>query len=119
MTLCVVDRHDSNRQARYGILNALSPRVQTVVYESFLYESGKALWEIVTGDISVDERKVVCPVLVAVGSHDRATPPAIARRIARKYGADYHEYPDQCHFLGAAHEVMEDVSTWVLRQVRR
>ena len=104
--------------ARYGIVNTLPPRLQTVVYQSFLYESGKALSEMLRGAITVDERKVDCPVFVAVGAVDRATPPAIARRIARKYGADYHEYPGQCHFLGASREVMEDVARWVVAQVQ-
>ena len=63
------------RQARYGILNTLSPREQAVIYQSFLHESGKALWQILTGAISVNEREVRCPMLVVVGAEDRATPP--------------------------------------------
>lgn len=107
------------RNARYGILNTLPPRLQAVVYESFLYESGKALSEMLRGAISVDERRVDCPVLVAVGAMDRATPPSVARRIARKYGAEYREYPGQCHFLGASHEAMGDIAEWVVGKVQR
>jgi pimeloyl-ACP methyl ester carboxylesterase len=107
------------RNARYGILNTLPPRLQAVVYESFLYESGKALSEMLRGSISVDERRVDCPVLVAVGAMDRATPPAVARRIARKYGAEYREYAGQCHFLGASHEAMGDIAEWVVGKVQR
>lgn len=106
------------RNARYSIINTLPPRLQGVVYESFLYESGQALSEMVRGKITVDERSIGCPVLVAVGTEDRATPPAVARRIARKYGAEYREYPGQCHFLGAAHEVMEDIAAWVVEKVQ-
>lgn len=106
------------RNACYGILNALSPREQAVVYQSFLWESGRALWEILTGAVSVDEREVSCPVLVAVGSRDRATPAVIARRIARKYRAEYREYPARCHFLSASSEVIDDVLDWVAAQVK-
>ena len=105
------------RNARYGILNTLAPRLQAVVYESFLFESGKALSEMLRGTIRVDERKVTCPVLVAVGAEDRATPPAVARLIARKYSAEYREYPGQCHFLGASVEAITDVAQWVQEQV--
>jgi len=106
------------RNARYGIVNTLTSREQSVVYQSFLFESGRALWDIVRGSVVVDQRSVTCPVLVVVGSEDRATPPAIARRIARKYGADYREYPGQCHFLSASREVMDDAADWVMEQVQ-
>ncbi|HHE41382.1 MAG TPA: alpha/beta hydrolase [Dehalococcoidia bacterium] len=100
------------RNARYGLINTLSRREQDVIQNSFLYESGKALRDIVTGLIAVDERKVHCPVMVGVGSRDRATPRSVVRRVARKYGADYHEYPGRCHFLGADPEVIRDVIDW-------
>jgi len=103
--------------ARYGIVNALSPRLQKVVYQSFLHESGRALAEMLRGEIRVDEHKVACPTLVAVGAMDRATPPAVARHIARKYRAEYHEYPGVCHFLGGSAEVIHDVAQWVVETV--
>ncbi len=101
------------RNARFGILNTLSPREQSVVYRSFMYESGRALWEIFRGMIAVDELRVTCPVLVAVGSADRVTPPAVARRIAGKYGAEIREYPGECHYLSASQAVMMDVADWM------
>ena len=106
------------RNARYGLMNTLTPREQAVVYQSFLYESGRALSEMLRGAIEVDDRRVTCPVFVGVGERDRATPPSVARRIARKYGAEYREYPGECHFLGLAREVMDDVAEWIRGQVR-
>jgi len=103
--------------ARYGIVNTLSPRLQKVVCQSFLYESGKALAEMLRGEITVDERRITCPSLVAVGAMDRATPPSVARLIARKYRAEYHEYPGVCHFLGRSAEVINDVAQWVVDTV--
>ncbi len=105
------------RHARYGLLNTLSPREQTVVYRSFLYESGRALWEIFRGEVAVNEEEISCPVLVVVGSEDRTTPPSIARRIALKYGADYREYPGECHYLSASRMVIDDVADWVTGHV--
>ncbi len=107
------------RNARYGLMNTLSAREQTVIQQSFLHESGRVLWQILVGAVRVDERKVRCPVLVLVGSADHATPPVVARRIARKYGADYREYPGRCHFLSAASDVMQDVGEWVEQKVRQ
>jgi non-heme chloroperoxidase len=101
------------RQSRYGFLNTLGPREMGAIYRSFVHESGKAMREIVTGAIAVDERQVSCPVLVIVGSEDRATPPAVVKRIAEKYGADYREYPGRGHYLGVAWEAMDDVLDWV------
>ena len=88
------------------------------IQQSFLHESGRALWDILAGKVTVDERKVHCPVLVLVGSEDHATPPVVARRLARKYGADYREYPGRCHFLTAAHDVLHDVGDWVAGKVQ-
>ncbi len=100
------------RNAGYGLTNALSRREKSVIHQSFLYESGRALREIVSGAITVDERNIRCPVLVGVGSLDRATPRSVARRVARKYGADYHEYPGKCHFIGGDADVIQDVLAW-------
>ncbi|MFW6103298.1 MAG: alpha/beta fold hydrolase, partial [Chloroflexota bacterium] len=46
------------RNAAYGLTNALSRREKAVIYDSFLYESGRALREIISGAIRVDERKI-------------------------------------------------------------
>ena len=101
------------RQSRYGFLNTLGPREMAAIYRSFVHESGKAMREIVSGAIAVDERQVSCPVLAIVGSEDKATPPSVVRRIAEKYGADYREYPDCGHYLGIAWEAIDEVLNWV------
>ena len=100
-------------QSRYGLLNTLGPREMAGIYGSFVHESGRAMWEIITGAIAVDERKVSCPVLTIVGSHDRATPPPIVKKIAAKYGGDYREYPGRCHYLGIAWDAIDEVFDWV------
>jgi pimeloyl-ACP methyl ester carboxylesterase len=92
--------------------------MQAVVHKSFLYESGRALRDILMGSVVVDQRRIACPVLVGVGAKDRATPPGVAKRIARKYGAECRQYEGQCHFLGASNEVIEDVTSWVEQHTR-
>jgi len=101
------------RQSRYGFLNTLGPREMAAIYGSFVRESGRAMREIVSGAIAVDEQQVLCPALVIVGSEDRATPPSVVKKIAGKYGADYREYPGWGHYLGIAWEAMDDVLDWV------
>lgn len=98
--------------ARFGLTNTLSRREQSVIYTSLLYESGLAMKQVIEGDIEVDESKVQCPVLVGVGGQDRTTPPRVARRIARKYDADYHQYNGKCHFVGGDRDIMHDVLAW-------
>lgn len=101
------------RQSRYGLLNTLSPREIAAIHGAFVHESGKVMWEIVTGAIAVDEHEVSCPVLTIVGSEDRSTPPSVVRKIAAKYHADYKEYEGWCHYLGIAWDAIEDVVDWV------
>jgi pimeloyl-ACP methyl ester carboxylesterase len=98
--------------ARFGLTNTLSRREQDVVQHSLIYESGLAMRQVVMGEIRVDETRVRCPVLVGVGGVDRATPPRVARGIARKYGADYHEYTGKCHFVAGDREILLDVLAW-------
>jgi pimeloyl-ACP methyl ester carboxylesterase len=71
-----------------------------------------------TGRIRVDEGRVHCPVFVAVGCEDRATPPKLARQIAAKYEAEYRQYDGQCHFLTSSKDVLRDVGNWVTAKVR-
>lgn len=107
------------RQSCYGLLNTLSPREMAAIYGSFVHESGKAMREIVTGAVAVDEREVSCPVLAIVGSEDRSTPPSVVRKIAAKYHADYREYEGLCHYLGVAWDAIDDVVEWVSAQELR
>lgn len=105
------------KNASYGQMNTMSHEKQIGVYRDFVYESGLAAYEIVSGKIDVDENKVTCPVLVIAGGQDRATPPKVVRKVADKYNALCVEYPGHCHVSlvkGLGWEkIAEDISRWI------
>lgn len=116
----------SPAEARYGLLHLFGPQEQEATYETLVYESDKALYELSLAPLdrrhasSVDESRVRCPVLVVSGSQDRVTPVSIGRAIAKKYGADYKEFPDHGHLTilePGWREVAGYVSDWLKRTV--
>jgi pimeloyl-ACP methyl ester carboxylesterase len=115
----------SARRFRYGIYNALPRDEQDALYPTFCFESGRATLEsmlpmLARGDAAaVDPSRVRCPVFVAGGGRDRATPPRIARRIARAYAnAEHREYAESSHWMitePAIERVVDDVDLWLRR----
>ena len=114
--------------AVYSALHLLPEAEQRAVYDRFVHESGRAVFEIGCWPLdrhraaAVDERTVTCPVLVVAGRQDRITPVSVVRSVAKKYGtrALYKEYADHAHWtLGEPgwQDVAADVDAW-LRQVR-
>jgi pimeloyl-ACP methyl ester carboxylesterase len=115
-------------EAVYSMLHLLPENEQKETYEKFVYESGRAAFEIgywlfdSRGASRVDESKVTCPVLVVAGAQDRITPASVVRRVARKYRAvsSYKEFQNHAHWVVAEpnwQEVAEYVGGW-LRQLR-
>ena len=115
--------------AVYSMLHLLPESEQRETYERFVYESGRAAFEIgcwpfdSRGASRVDASKVACPVLVVAGAQDRITPASVVRRVARKYGAvsTYKEFEHHAHWVVAEprwQEVAEYVAGW-LRPLRR
>jgi pimeloyl-ACP methyl ester carboxylesterase len=94
-------------EAAYSMLHLLPEKEQREVYERFVYESGRAGFEIGywpldrRGAARVDGRKVTCPVLVLAGAQDRITPASVVRKVARKYRAvaAYKEFGDHAHWI--------------------
>ncbi len=92
--------------AVYAILNGFPEEDQKTVYETCVYESGRAASEIgfwlldPNGSSKVDESKVTCPVLVVGGAKDRITPPSVVRKVAKKYkGSTYKEFENHAHWV--------------------
>src|SRR6056297_889578 len=110
--------------AVYSMLHLLPPDEQKETYEKFVYESGRAMFEIgywlldSNGAAKVDASKVACPVLVVAGAEDRASPPSVARPIAERYKSvsTYKEFEGQAHWMVAEpgwQEVAEYIEAWL------
>lgn len=114
-------------EAVYSVLSLMPPEEQRQTYERFVYESGRAAYEI--GYWFFDRRRasrveasqVTCPVLVIAGAEDRITPPAVVRKVAKKYEpvSSYKEFEGHAHWVMAEpgwQEIAHYEATW-LRQV--
>ena len=96
-------------EAAYSMLHLLPEKEQEEAYGKFVYESGRATFEIgywlldTRGASRVDESKVTCPVLVVAGAQDRITPASVVRKVARKYKAvsTYKEFENHAHWVVA------------------
>jgi pimeloyl-ACP methyl ester carboxylesterase len=92
-------------EAVYSMLHLLSEKKQTGTFDKFVYESGRAAFEI--GYWLFDSRhasriyesKVTCPVLIVAGTEDRITPSSVVRRVAKKYKgvSTYKEFENHAH----------------------
>jgi non-heme chloroperoxidase len=80
------------------LFNRIPESERAALFLQFVADSGRVGRELSLSAVSVDERKVRCPVLVIGCADDRYVVPRIARRLARKYGAPYWEYPRHAHF---------------------
>ena len=111
-------------EAAYSTMNLLTAEEQKRLYDKYVYESGRATYEIGLWFLDrkraaqVQASKITCPVLVIVGSQDRMTPASVVRKIAEKYKpvATYRELPDHAHWLLVEpgwQEIAEGISDWL------
>jgi pimeloyl-ACP methyl ester carboxylesterase len=114
-------------EAVYSMLHVLPVEERKSLYDKFVYESGRAAFEI--GFWLLDSRRatridastVTCPVLVVGGGQDRITPASVVRNVALKYGAAYKEFPDHAHWvLGEPgwQDVARFVGEWLADNVK-
>ncbi|MEK7879029.1 MAG: alpha/beta fold hydrolase, partial [candidate division NC10 bacterium] len=73
------------------IFNMLSPAQRQWAFDQLVPESGRATRELAFGLISVDPRRLTCPLLVVGTERDLITPPVVQRKIAARYRAEYLE----------------------------
>jgi pimeloyl-ACP methyl ester carboxylesterase len=91
----------------YSMLHLLPQEEQKTIYESFVYESGRAAAEIgfwlldPKGAAKIDENNVKCPVLVIAGVEDRITPASVVQKVANKYRvvSTYKEFEHHAHWV--------------------
>ncbi len=111
-------------EAVYSMLHLLTPEEQKEAFDKFVYESGRAGFEIgfwlfdSRRAAKVDESKITCPVLVIAGAEDRITPASVVRQVANKYKAvsTYKEFANHAHWIIAEpgwQEIAEYVSDWL------
>jgi pimeloyl-ACP methyl ester carboxylesterase len=94
-------------EAVYSMLNQMPSESWKSIYDQFVYESGRAAFEIgfwlfdSKGAARVDESKVTCPVLIIAGEKDRIVPVSITRKVAEKYKrvSTYKEFSDHSHWV--------------------
>jgi len=112
-------------EAAYSMLGLLTKEEQRAAYDRFVFESGRAAFEIgywlldSKGASRVDASKVTCPVLVVGGAKDRITPASVARSVAKKYApvSTYKEFENQAHWV-LAQPGWQEVAGYVGRWMR-
>jgi len=111
-------------EAVYSMLHLLPLQQQKETYERFVYESGRAAFEIgfwlIDGKraTQVNEKNVTCPMLVIAGSEDRITPAAVVKKVHNKYKSvsTYKEFPNHAHWIMGEpkwEEVVEFIDVWL------
>lgn len=116
-------------EAVYSMLNQMPSESWKSIYDKFVYESGRAAFEIgfwlfdSKGAARVDESRVTCPVLVIAGEKDRIVPVSVTRKVAEKYKAvsTYKEFSGHAHWVIGEpgwEQIAEYIEQW-LRQTPR
>jgi pimeloyl-ACP methyl ester carboxylesterase len=113
-------------EAAYSMLDLMPSESRKSIYDKFVYESGRAAFEIgfwlfdSKGAARVDESKVTCPVLIIGGEEDRITPVSVIRKVAEKYKevSTYKEFSGHAHWVigepGWEH-IAEYIEEWLLQ----
>ncbi len=91
----------------YSTLNLVPENEWEENYRKFVYESGRALFEMGCWFLDprnatrVDASRVTCPMLVIGATQDRTVPAPVVRRIAKKYQtvATYREFANHAHWV--------------------
>jgi pimeloyl-ACP methyl ester carboxylesterase len=109
----------------WGVLNAVAPEQRDSIYEGAVYDSG-----LVYRDLGrpaedpfriafIDTADIRIPILTVAAGRDRATPPALVRKVAKKYaavGGEFREYPQNAHWIvdePGTDIVIRDVADWL------
>jgi pimeloyl-ACP methyl ester carboxylesterase len=89
------------------LLNLMPASERRAIYDRFIFESGRALFELLfwrrdRGKAAwVDRQRMTCPLLCIAGAQDRLSQAWSVRRIAKQYRsvATYREFPDHAHWV--------------------
>ena len=108
----------------YSTVNLMAMDEQKALYESLVYESGRAAFEIGFWLVDsrkasrVDETRITCPALIIGGGKDRIVPASVVRKVAKKYQAiaTYKEFENHAHWVVGEpqwEEVADYVNEWL------
>jgi non-heme chloroperoxidase len=111
-------------EVTYSMLNLMPSESWKSIYNQFVYESGRAAFEIgfwlfdSKGAARLDESKVTCPVLIIAGERDRIHPGSVTRKIAEKYKrvSTYKEFSGHGHWVIGEpgwEEIAEYINEWL------
>jgi non-heme chloroperoxidase len=112
------------KESTYSMLQLLTPEEQREVYDKYVYESGRAAFEMGFWFLDrrkasrVDESEITCPVLVIAGALDRITPRSVVQKVAEKYRhvSTYKLFDNHSHWVVAEpgwEEIADYVSGWL------
>lgn len=114
-------------EAKYGILNLLTPEQQVAEYGKYSFESGRVATEIAFWQMDkdkatyVDSKAITCPILIVSGGKDRIVPASVVKNIAKKYKKTNHDvtYKEFKKFAHAIHqqkgwqEIADYAADWI------
>jgi len=117
-------------KAVYSMMQLLPENEQKAAYRKFVYESGRAAFQIgfwlldPRSASKVDETKVTCPVLVIAGKEDRITPPSVVNKVAKKYRhvSKYREFANHSHWVIGEpgwEEIADYIAEWSNRNTAK
>ncbi len=94
-------------EALSSTFNTMDPKEAAPLHETFVHESGRALFEIAlpwldgTRTAAVDPKTVTVPLLFVAAEKDKLTPPGVVRRTAARFDkvSTYREYLGQGHWV--------------------
>jgi len=112
------------REARYGLLNNFSEAKARELYRGFVWESGRATFEIGNWFMdfgkgsAVPYKDVDTPLLIMGAAKDRITPLSVVKATAKKlsHTAEFEVLPDNAHWVLAENgweKIAERCVEWI------
>jgi pimeloyl-ACP methyl ester carboxylesterase len=98
-------------------LNRVPPRERAAILERMRPVSASQVRRVLPSLVRVAPGRMRSPLLVVGAGEDRLTPVAQTRAVARRYGADYREYPESGHFIlrePGGRQMTSDVISWIV-----
>jgi non-heme chloroperoxidase len=96
----------SYNASSYAMLHRVPEPERKALYEKFVYESGRAAFEIgfwlmdFKRAAQVEASQVTCPVLVIAGAEDRITPASVVEKVARRYPlSTFRKFDNHAHWV--------------------